>query len=857
MSASADNTEFIHEFVAESREHLDAGEGCLLRLSKNPQDDDAVQACFRSLHTVKGGAGFMGLERIQHLAHAAEQLLDAVREKRTEATSPICDILLASVSRLRELVEAAEAQTAVDGDDSSLIEKLKALLPASESDDYTPSPSSADQQRAPVATSRRVAKNAAAPQLPSLDQVMGDLISTDPADAAGLRRCLDTLQAICDAESWPPAAQTHLDSMVSALADLAIADSRAQAHAFLLAIAEQLMQSVVSSRVRQASSPVIAALQADAAASQPAAVPDAPSILDFLSEVNELLGRAEAVLLASASPDAGQIEELFRSFHTVKGMASYLGHPRIEQLAHALESRFMAARDGKEEFSPSHHQLALAGIDGLRLLGADLRRSGNDRGPWPRASAALARQLGLDIAGDGPGVSSEIELPPDVPRIGDLLVQTGQISRQQVEAAVATLKPGERLGDKLIESGKIKREVVEQVAAKQADLAAKAQGEGFARVSIARLEELVNLVGEMLIAQAMVSQEPEVLQSQRLGMVVGRQARVVRDLQALALGLRLVPLRATFQKMARAVHDTARKLGKQVEFQLIGEDVEVDRTLVEAIADPLLHMVRNAVDHGIENKEIRANAGKPAIGTVRLSAAHSGDHVSVTLTDDGKGLDPAKLIAKAKEKGLIAADAVLSDNEAFNLIFLPGFSTAEQVTAVSGRGVGMDVVKRNLERVKGKAEIASTLGKGSTFTITLPLTTAILDAMVLRVGAERFLVPVTSIIEALRPSAGQVSEILGRGRVIEARGQLVPVVLLGEMFSVDGAETEPTRSVLLVIEREGGTLAVQVDEILGMQQVVIKPLDRDSPHHPGVAGAAIMGDGRVGLIIDPVHLLAA
>ncbi len=829
------NQEFLAEFKHESQEHLDASEACLLRLTNNPADEEAVQACFRALHTVKGGAGFMSLDRIQGLAHAAEQLLDAVRENRVKADHAVCDALLTAVSRLRELTGALDGDAAPEGDDADLRERLKALLTTQkeDTDSYRPAPAPPRQE----ATARRV--KAAADTI-SMDLLLGELLALDPAENAAIRGCLDRLQDCSQQHAWPRPATDALARMQRLLGTLADPATRSVAHDDLLEQSGQLMTAVAAADVRTTSAAVVAA---DGAAT---AVPDLPSVSDFCSEADELQAQAEAVQLASATPDAAQIQDLFRSFHTVKGMAAYLGHPRIEQFAHAVESRLSPVRDGTEAFTAALHAQSLAGIDGLRALLSDLRNHGVDRGAWPAPAAAAASSLGLVLT--IPQIAEE-ELPPNVPRLGDLLVQTGKVTRQTIEDTVKVLKPGERLGDKLIETGKVPGAMVEQAAAKQQDLAAKAQADGFARVSIARLEELVNLVGELLITQAQVAQDEDIVRLPRAAAVVGRQARVVRSLQSLALGLRLVPLRATFQKMARAVHDTARRLDKRIDLELIGEDVEVDRTMVEAIADPLLHMVRNAADHGIESAAIRTAAGKPAAGSVRLSAEHSGDHVIVQLRDDGKGLDPAKLIAKAKEKGLIAADAQLSPQEAFQLIFLAGFSTAEQVTGISGRGVGMDVVRRNLERVKGRIDIDSTVGKGSSFTIRLPLTTAILDAMTLRVGSERFLVPITAVIEAIRPEPGQVQEILGRGRVIKARGRLVPVVALGPLFGIAG--TDPAQGVLLVLDREAGPIALQVDELLGLQQVVVKPLESDRPHHPGISAAAILGDGRVGLIIDP------
>jgi two-component system chemotaxis sensor kinase CheA len=425
-----------------------------------------------------------------------------------------------------------------------------------------------------------------------------------------------------------------------------------------------------------------------------------------------------------------------------------------------------------------------------------------------------------------------------------------------IKEATERLAKGEDLTTRLVRSGKITPAKAEEVQAKQAEMAGKSLGaDGFTRVSIGRLEELVNLVGELLVAQSMVNQDEAVRASTRLQSIVGRQSRIVRDLQNLSLGLRMVPLKATFQKMARAVHDTARKVGKQIDFKLVGEDTEIDRTLAETLADPLLHMVRNAVDHGIESAERRAKAGKPERGNVTLSARQGSDQVIITLTDDGGGMDPKKLIAKAVEKGLIPPDRQLSDSEAYQLIFAAGFSTAEKVTGISGRGVGMDVVRRNVEAAKGRIEIESKIGSGTVFTIRLPLTTAILDAMLLRVGRERFLIPVTSIVASLRPNPGQVREMFGRGRVIENRGEVLSVATLGELFALPDFLTDPTTSVVMVIEHQGGRYAIQVDEILGLQQVVIKPLDQETPHHLGLAGTAILGDGRVGLILDPARLL--
>lgn len=646
-----------------------------------------------------------------------------------------------------------------------------------------------------------------------------------------------------------------------------------QVIAQLQGLCDQLIQEQVPdpaqafATIRQAAVHLAAEATAPAAAipMPPPATAPSPSeerpaaadvIDDFAAEASDLLVEAERIMLTGREPAGEDLAALFRAFHTIKGMAAYLGLPRIERLAHGVEDRLGPVRDGLQPTTTTTlRPLLLAGIDGLRAMTAQARSCRGDHGPLPEPAAALAQLLGLVLPEQAAPVASETAASGEpVPRLGDLLVEQG-VPRTAVEQAVAQLHPGERLGDKLVQEGAASRDEVEQAAAKQQ--AAKLANDGFTRVSIGRLDELMNMVGELLIAQAMVGQEAVTSGATRMVQMVTRQGRILRDLQVLSLSLRMVPLKSLFQKMARAIHDTSRKVGKDIAFRMVGEDTEIDRTLAETLADPLMHMVRNAVDHGVDTAEERVDRGKPAKGVVTLTAGHAGDAVVISLADDGRGMDPAKLKAKAVKLGLIPADKELTPQEAFQLIFLPGFSTAESVTGISGRGVGMDVVRRNIAAMKGQVEIVSELGKGTTFTIRLPLTTAILDAMVLKVGAERFLIPVSAIVHAMRPEPDQVKTILDRGRVIETRGELLSVVSLADQFRLPDAIRDPSRSILVIFEHFNGRIALHVDDILGQQQVVIKPLDRQYAHHHGLAGTAILGDGRVGLIIDPAHLVAA
>ncbi len=318
----------------------------------------------------------------------------------------------------------------------------------------------------------------------------------------------------------------------------------------------------------------------------------------------------------------------------------------------------------------------------------------------------------------------------------------------------------------------------------------------------------------------------------------------------------MTPIGPTFQRMGRLVRDVSRKLNKQVELVLSGEETELDKTVVQAIGDPLVHMVRNSIDHGIESPEARKAAGKPVQGRVELSACHRDGNVQVVIRDDGRGLDREKLIAKATEKGLIQPGQALTDSEAFALIFAPGFSTATVVTDVSGRGVGMDVVRKNVERLRGKIEIESQLGKGTTFTIRLPLTLAIIDGMVVRVGRERFIIPTISIRQALNLPAEKVSTVQHRGRMCDFRGRLVPLVSLSGLYHLANGD-EQSECMTVIAEYDNKQIGLVVDELIGQQQVVIKSLDTRFHAVRGVSGAAILGDGRVGLILDVGGVAAA
>jgi two-component system chemotaxis sensor kinase CheA len=377
------------------------------------------------------------------------------------------------------------------------------------------------------------------------------------------------------------------------------------------------------------------------------------------------------------------------------------------------------------------------------------------------------------------------------------------------------------------------------------------------KVDTLKLDSMVDLVGEMVIAQSLVVQNRALseVQDQQLSRDLAQLGRITKELQRTAMSLRMVPIRPTFQKMNRLVRDTAAKVGKQAQLVMEGEETELDRTIVEELSDPLIHMIRNSIDHGLEKPSVREQRGKPVQGTVWLKAFHQGGNIVIEIKDDGNGLDRDRIRAKAIEKGLVRPDAPLAESDIFNLIFAPGFSTVENVTDLSGRGVGMDVVRRNIEKLRGKVEIQSTPGQGSTFSIYLPLTLAIIDGLIVGVGNQRYILPTLSVCESFRPTPGMISTVHGRGEMINVRGQLRPVLRLYEHLGIQPASTDPTDSIAVVVESGKDARCVFVDQLLGKQEVVIKSLGATFKQSRALAGAAILGDGRVGLILDPQALV--
>ncbi|MGD7035631.1 chemotaxis protein CheA [Methylotuvimicrobium buryatense] len=509
----------------------------------------------------------------------------------------------------------------------------------------------------------------------------------------------------------------------------------------------------------------------------------------------------------------------------------------------------------------------------------DLLKTGNDPVRMFRELAELGQ---IDITVDLQGVPGLYELDPEECHLSWQITVHGDIPRSEVDdifdwveehcdlavqdikqttqasspvfdeppqtAAIETTPPSSATNPPIVsESGQS-----EKINADKTPSAGKSSAS--IRVDTAKIDTLINMVGELVITQSMLSLIGEHFDLNKLDQLkngLAQLERHTRELQESVMNIRMLPISFVFSRFPRLVHDLSSKLGKKIELQLIGEHTEVDKTVVELISDPLVHLVRNSLDHGIETPDERIAAGKQETGTVTLEAYHRGGNIVIEVSDDGRGLDKDKLRAKALEKGLIQDDAVLSDKQTFELIFMPGFSTAEQLTDVSGRGVGMDVVKRNIQSLGGNIDIVSQLGTGSTMAIYLPLTLAILDGQSVAVGDETYIIPLGSIIESINVTERMINRVAGKGETFRLRQEYLPIIRMHEIFSVPNAKaTKLTEGLLVVVEGQGIRCGLFVDDLLTQQQVVVKSLEANYRHVEGISGATILGDGSVALILD-------
>lgn len=567
----------------------------------------------------------------------------------------------------------------------------------------------------------------------------------------------------------------------------------------------------------------------------------------YIQEAEELLEAAEEGLLEwEKDPDNTEaLAMIFRNIHSFKGNSGFFGYANLEKLSHNIENVLDIIKNGGKFRVENAYEVLLNAVDALK-----------------DSVTGLATHGGKDHVED---LEHHIEALQDLPapRLGELLVKQGIVKEEDIESVLSIQK--KPLGEYLVEMGKASREDIEKTVQTQksekkeirqperkAKAAPSAKRQDI-RVDLAKLDNLINLIGEMVIAENMLIHNPDIegMELENFNKAAQQMTKLVRELQEMAMIIRMIPVSGLFRRMIRLVHDLSAKAGKKVELKLFGEGTEVDKTVIETITDPLVHLLRNSMDHGLEPPEERIAAGKNETGTIKLSACHEEGEVWITIEDDGRGLNRDKILAKAIQNGLIEGDGSdLPDKYVYNLIFQPGFSTAEKITDISGRGVGMDVVKQNLEKIKGKIDVSSVPGQGTIMKLRIPLTLAIIDGMLVRVGDVHCIVPVLAIKEAFRPEADGITITPDNQELVRVREAFLPVVKLHELLEVEPDNRELVEGILIVLEHQDRYVCLQVDEIMGQQQTVIKGLSEYIGNVHGCSGCTILGNGDICLILD-------
>jgi len=588
-----------------------------------------------------------------------------------------------------------------------------------------------------------------------------------------------------------------------------------------------------------------------AGASEEFLIQDESLLRDFITEGMEYVEEIEVnILNLENNPEnRDYINAIFRPFHSIKGVASFLNLEKIRELSHNIESLLDKARNGEHSVTPPLIDVVLDGADALKSMISRLKEAleGKKENPLDVDLSALEMRIH--------NINKGIEQEPSVKKLGEILIDDGVLSEQMLEEGLKAKEnnPEKRLGETLIKERAVTPKQVSQALRKQAE---QITDMSTIRVDTRKLDDLIDMVGELVITQSMVQQNISNQENgnKDLARNVSQLFRITSNLQKVSTSLRMIPIKQTFQRMARLARDVSKNVGKAVVVEMEGEDTELDRNMVDEIYNPLVHMIRNSVDHGLETPEERVRCGKPEKGLIQLKAYHRGGNFVIEISDDGRGLNREKILKKAIQNHLVNSVEGLTDQEIYRMIFLPGFSTAEKVTDVSGRGVGMDVVRQTIEKLRGKIEIESIPGKGTTFITRFPLTMAIIDGMIVKVGKERFILPTTAIRQVLRPTRESHNHIVGQGETVNVMGRLMPLVRVYDLFDIEPEKVDPWDAIVIVVDGASRSKCLLVDQIIGKAEVVIKSLGEGLKDIDGISGGAIMGDGQIGLIIDPEGL---
>jgi len=567
--------------------------------------------------------------------------------------------------------------------------------------------------------------------------------------------------------------------------------------------------------------------------------------MDFINEANEYVVTLESLMLdLEQSPnDLSLINEIFRPFHTLKGVSGFMGLNKINHISHEAENILDKARNGKLAIIPETSALIFKTIDLIKRILTHLSVANKVEQASEQEVESIVGLLQMAAAGKAVSLEEGV-IPQAIPSIAQPQVSTPETSTSK--PVVSSSAPPPSPPKPVAATPK-----ADQTGEGGADRTTK-QAEENVRVKTEKLDFLIDMVGELVISYNLFDQDKNILNIFEHEFLKKKSQlhRVISDLQKASMALRMIPISATFTKMKRVIRDYTAQHKKTIDLVLVGEETEIDRNMVDSLYEPLMHMIRNSCDHGIESAEERSEFGKSPKGTITLSAYHKGNNIVIEVKDDGKGLDKEKILKKAIDKGLVKENVQLTENEIFKLVLLPGFSTMEVVSTVSGRGVGMDVVVQAINMLGGNVEIISEFHKGTIFRIALPLTLAIIEGMLVKVSGELYIIPIANIRRFLKPDATILNSIMNKAETVMVEGNLIPIVRLNRKFKFVPQYEDLKDCTLIIIETNEKTFSIAVDELLTIQSVVVKTLGEKFKDVDGIAGATIMGDGKVGLILD-------
>ncbi len=802
-----EENELTQAFISESLEMLDDAEPKIVALQGSEGTAvplETINAIFRLFHSIKGSAGFLNFSQITSVTHEAETFLDMLRKGKTTLKPGDVDALCRASDLLRKLIEEV-AQTGIDSGYDAEAKEVVALLKEACSKPATSKSSSSIENK-------------------------------PNSDVVGSAKNMNS-----NKENETKSVETMSDSEK---ADMLIAEEPAVSSETKIEEAKPDVNASASfgDKVPQAMKAVI--------------TPDMANL--FVQEADEVLENAEQALIQVEADPANldAIHNAFRNIHTFKGNCGLLELRDLQRLSHKAETVLDGMRNQIIKPEKDIIKILLTIVDIFKKTVVEVGQGGTGEitgflGLSDMLEEIIsAHSLGQERSDAVPLSEKQTSIEKPKEQEAKVVIKEEAHSVQQKEEEKGVLSLSNTKEESSVKSKSVQQGGMTAAAASPAGPAAMLKRD--IRVNVDKLEHLNDLIGELVIAEAMVTHNPDVLKlrSQSFERAAHQLALITNELQDLSMSLRMIPVEATFKKMVRLVHDLSSKFGKKVNLQLLGVETEIDRNVAELISDPLVHMVRNSVDHGIEKPEERRTAGKPEVGSLIIEAKHQAGEVLIIVTDDGRGLDKDKILKKGIEKGLVKPGASLKDEEIYQLIFEPGFSTADKITDISGRGVGMDVVKKNIEKARGRVDIKTEKGKGTSFIIHIPLTLAIIQGMLVKLGNSRFIIPLLSIRESLRPTADMIKTVVGKGELISIRGDLLPLFRLAKLFEIPDAITDPTQGIVVVVEDGFKSAALVADDLLGQQQTVVKSLGEAFGHMLGITGASILSDGKVGLILD-------